>query len=354
MAIVARALRATILNRAAPALLAAALCGCATGASQAPQAASDHAAAKSTDLKDAIGVDAAFDASAEPRDPVASAAFWSTRFDRNPNDMEAAVKYSQALRKIGSLKESVDVMAKVAQNHGDDTDVQIEYGKSLIQDGRAFEAVRYLETAVGASPTDWRAMSAYGVALDEIGENTLARQQYDHALSINPEAVNVLNNKGMSYALSGDLKRSEMLLRRASSSAGATAKVRQNLALVLALKGDLNEAERLARSDLPPKVADNNIRVFRSMYNQPAYWQGLGAGSYDTPSFDDAPASPEAPAAAPQAPSGPPQQLLVPSPGQKPGQEPGKDEDKGETPDTVAQHSASAPSKASYTAPDSK
>ncbi|MEQ8936513.1 MAG: hypothetical protein RIE56_12060, partial [Amphiplicatus sp.] len=151
--------------------------------------------------------------------------------------------------------------------------------------------------------TDWRALSAYGVSLDQIGEHEAARQKYDAALALAPEAASVMSNKGLSFALSGDLSSAVSVMRAAATSRKGDARIRQNFALVLALKGDLKEAERLARSDLPPQVANQNVQFFRSLMNQPAYWQDFAAGDFEAPVFDapaPAPALPDAPSVAPK------------------------------------------------------
>jgi len=244
------------------------------------------------DYKDTVGVFANPEADPSTLDPIASAAFWGTRFDREPQNPEVAVRYSNALRKIGSTEEAVKVMAKAAPLNPDNSAVNLEYGKALVETGRSFEAVRYLETAIEAKRNDWRALSAYGVALDQIGENELARAQYDKALLIAPGAVSVMNNKGLSFALSGDLKTAEATLRAAAASHRGDARVRQNLALVLAIKGDMLEAVRLARSDLPPQIADQNIDYFRSLMTQPAYWQDYASGTVETPKFGVVPSTP--------------------------------------------------------------
>ena len=241
--------------------------------------------------KEAIGV---YSSSAPDQglDPIAAAAFWGTRYNTNQADPAVAVKFSQALRKINSTNEAIGVMQKANTIAPSDADVSLEYGKVLVETGRAFEAVRHLENAVAAKPTDWNALSAYGVALDQIGEHETARQKYDRALTYAPGAISVINNKGLSYALDGNLAQARLTLREASSRAGGDARIRQNLALVLALSGDMTGAERLARSDLPPKVADNNIDFFRQLMNQPAYWGEYAATDVETPDFDAAPAAP--------------------------------------------------------------
>lgn len=219
-------------------------------------------------------------------DPVAAAAFWGTRYDRNPTDPEAAVRYSEALRKIGSQEDSIKVMQKISSKAPQNPDVAFEFGKSLIEANRAFEAVRHIEMAKANKPNDWRILSAYGVALDQIGQHDLAREQYDYALQLSPMNISLLNNKGLSFALSGNLDRAIATLTKASGNRQASATVRQNLALVMALKGDTGKAEQLARGDLPPSVADNNVEFFQSLLGQPAYWQDVAANTVETPDFD--------------------------------------------------------------------
>lgn len=270
------------------------------------------------EYENAIGV---FSAPGEEAglDPIAAAAFWGTRYNANQTDPKIAVGFSSALRKIGSKDEAVGVMQKAVSIHPSDPDVALEYGKVLVESGRAFEAVRHLETAAAAKPTHWGAFSAYGVALDQIGEHKEARAKYDRALSLAPGNVSILNNKGLSYALDGDLSLARATLRKAATQAGGDARIRQNLALVTALSGDMGEAERLARSDLPPRVADNNISFYRQLMSQPAYWDEYAASGVDAPVFDDAPAAPlkTDPAPAPKS---------VPNPQLREEQKPEEDE----------------------------
>jgi Flp pilus assembly protein TadD len=242
--------------------------------------------------KDAVGVFTNPSADPNGLDPIAAAASWGARYDKEPTNVEAAVRYSSALRRIGSVDEAVMVATKAQNLHPDNADINLELGKALVENGRAFEAVRYLETAVENKSDDWRALSAYGVALDQIGEHSAARGKYDEALRIAPNAVSVQSNKGLSFAMSGDLDRAVAVLRAAAGNRGSTARVRQNLALVLAIKGDYAEAVRLARSDLPPQLAEQNAAYFRTLLNQPAYWQQIAGDSVDAPAFDAAPVTP--------------------------------------------------------------
>jgi len=281
------------------AAFALAACGSAPKSESADATGANPQSGGKDKYRDAVGVYSSA-APDQGMDPIAAAAFWGTRYNTDQSDPDIAVKFSKSLRKINSTNEAVGVMQKAIRISPDNTDVSLEYGKVLVETGRAFEAVRHLENAVAAKPTDWNALSAYGVALDQIGEHEEARHKYDRALSYAPGAVSIMNNKGLSYALDGDLKMARLTLREASSRAGGDARVRQNLALVLALSGDMTGAERLARSDLPPKVADNNIDFFRQLMNQPAYWGEYAATDVETPDFDEAPAAPLKPQPLPE------------------------------------------------------
>ena len=294
---------------------------------------------ESVDYKKEIGVFTNPGAPGADMDPVAAAAYWGSRYDRNPKDVDAAIAYSGALRKISSNDEAVKVMTRIANAYPDHPGANLEAGKTLVEAGRAFEAVRYLEKATELSPQDWRTFSSYGVALDQVGEHKLARTKYDMALVFSPDSPMILNNKGLSFALDGDLSQAKSILRAAATMRGADARIRQNLALVLAMKGEMREAERLARSDLPPQIADQNIDYFRALVNQPAYWQELAADNVETPSFEPAPA----PKAAPK-----PTKAAEPAPQLK--EEPRLDEKKPSTP-VALKETATTPTNASIEAP---
>lgn len=230
---------------------------------------------------------------ADGMDPIAAAAYWGTRYDRDPSNPKVAVSFSRALRAMDNNEESLRVIKHASIRLGERPEILVELGKSLISNDRAFEAIRPLETAIAnGSADDWSAYSALGVALDKIGRHKRARAQYDHALSLNPRSAQILNNKGLSYALDGRHRDAEVTLRAATTAESGTARVRQNLALVLALSGNTDEAEYLARSDLPPAVADRNVSYYRDVLSRPAYaWPDLTRSDVDLPDFGDDPAS---------------------------------------------------------------
>ena len=228
----------------------------------------------------------------EGMDPIASAAYWGTRYDRTPTDPKVAVSFSKALRAVDNNEEALRVIQHASVRIGDDADVLLEVGKALIANDRAHEAVRPIERSIAmGNVDDWSAHSALGVAYDKIGKHGRARRHYDTALTLAPNKAQILNNKGLSYALAGDARMAERTLRIATTAPDGSSRMRQNLALVLALNGRTTEAERLARSDLPPSVADQNVSYYQNLVRGPAYWQDLDSANVDLPDFGDDPNS---------------------------------------------------------------
>ncbi|PCJ70438.1 MAG: pilus assembly protein TadD [Rhodobiaceae bacterium] len=215
--------------------------------------------------------------SSEPRDFVASAAYWGGIYEQDPENAEAAAKYARGLRHLGSLQQALMVLQRAVQHHPNDAALLSEYGKALTTSGKPDQASALLAKAASLDPSDWTILSAAGVAFDEMGEHAKAKEKYAAALHLAPNHPTVLTNLGLSYALSGDLVTAETVLRRAISNPAAGVHARQNLALVLGLKGDFEEAERLARADLPPSLATSNISYLRSLLAQPALWQQMEA-----------------------------------------------------------------------------
>ena len=265
----------SLLGRTAAVALLVALPGCAT--------------AVPGNNADKNGIDVVSQPEPDHMDPIAKAAFWGTRYDRDPSNVEAAVTFSRALRAVDNNDEALRVMRQISARTEANADVMLELGKTLIANDRAHEAIRPIEQSIANGKyEDWSAFSAYGVALDLIGEHQSARVQYDKALELAPNKAKILNNKGLSFALSGRHQFAEATLRDATSG-GGTARIRQNYALILALHGKTGEAERLARSDLPPRVADGNVRYFQQLVAAPAYWGELDRNDLEMPDFGDDP-----------------------------------------------------------------
>ena len=212
-------------------------------------------------------------------DPIAAAAYWGSLYDSNPTNPEAAARYGEALRKVGSIERALSVLQQASEKNPQNALVLSQYGKTLTTANRAAEATPILERAALINPKDPSILSAEGVALDQTGDHAGAKERYKAALAIDKDNLTTLNNYALSCLLTGDLAEAEGLLRQAVGEPGAQAQMRQNLALVLALQGKYDEAQSLANRDLLPGAAANNISYVRDLLSQPARWNDMSGGA---------------------------------------------------------------------------
>lgn len=211
-------------------------------------------------------------------DPLSQATYWGARYEAEPENAEMAIRFSTALRELGSLEEAASLMNRTAHEHPNDADVLGEFARVLVALRRGDDALQPLARAITIDPGNWKLFLLEGVARDQTGDFASATQSYEHALNLSPNNAKVLNNYGLSRAQDGDLDGAEAMLRAAIAEPGATAQMRQNLALVLGLQGRFEEAERFARADLPPEAVENNVGYYRAMLTQPAAWNDLESG----------------------------------------------------------------------------
>ncbi|NEX93782.1 tetratricopeptide repeat protein [Caulobacter sp. 17J65-9] len=221
-------------------------------------------------------------AQADRLDPLARAAFWGTVFDADPQDGEAGVKLSAALRAMDRYPEAAAAADRVLVMDPGNVEAMLELGRSHIGRGQGFYAIDPLKKAQAAAPKDWRAPSLLGVAYEQVSRHDDAVAAWNTALKLSPDNPAVLTNLALSYAAAGDAAQAETLLRTAVARPGATLQTRQNLALVLGLQGKTAEAERLIREDLPPEQAEKNLAWLRAKTAAPAStgrtWNSLQGG----------------------------------------------------------------------------
>jgi Flp pilus assembly protein TadD len=224
--------------------------------------------------------------------PLVRAAFWQHEAQIDPNDVEANLGLSAALRALGKYDEAADVADRTIAIAPKNLEVLLESARTHIAAGHAFYAIQPLRQAEALAPKDWRPVSMLGVALEQDERPEEALAAYQQALKLSPNNPSILSNLALYHAVRGGMAEAERLLRQAAASPEASPQVRQNLALVLGLEGKTGEAEHLMRQDLPPETADANL----------AYLRGAAA-----------------PTAAPRAAAAPPPAPAAPSP---PGQAP--------------------------------
>jgi Flp pilus assembly protein TadD len=186
-----------------------------------------------------------------------------------PDDAQAAIRYTHALRAIGQRAQAVAVLEQASIRDPKNPALLGAYGRALADTGNYGQALDVLNRAHTPDRPDWHILSVQGAVLDQMGRHEEARRYYASALRIAPDEPSVLSNLGLSYALSKDLKQAEATLRRAGADGRIDPRVRQNLALVVGLQGRFAEAETIARADLPPEEAAANVAYLRQMLAHP-------------------------------------------------------------------------------------
>lgn len=245
------------------ALLALAVAsGCATTPAAGPNSAGP-------------AVDAAARAAIAREDVLAQMTFWAREVQMHPDDVEAARRFVDVLRKGGRAARAAEVAQTALQRFGADRDLLNGMGLALVAAGRGAEAVRPLAMVAQADPTDWRARNALGVALDQAGQADKARLAYREALAIKPDDAGLLTNYGVSFLMAGENADAETILRQAAALPGASSETRINLSVAIALQGRFEEAERLQRIDLPPEMVSANMQYLRGLITSPHRYSEL-------------------------------------------------------------------------------
>jgi Flp pilus assembly protein TadD len=198
------------------------------------------------------------------------------RYRANPNDVNAAMAYAQALRSTEQRAQAVAVLEQASIRSPRNMQILGAYGRALADAGRYSQALEALGRAHTPDNPDWRILNVQGAVLDQMGRHADAQRLYATALKIVPDEPSVLSNLGLSYLLTKDLKNAEATLRRAVAQPNAGPKVRQNLALAVGLQGRFEEAEKIARADLPESEAAANVNYLRQMLAQQRDWKKLG------------------------------------------------------------------------------
>lgn len=163
---------------------------------------------------------------------LAQAAFWSHEYNLNPSDLEAAIKFSTTLRKMGNPSRAVEVTRTTRALYPRDPYLNAEHAAALIADQQTRPALKIIEMALKDAPNYGRLWSLKGVALDQMEKYAEARPFYNRALQITPNDPNIMANMGLNFALSGDPHTAHQWLSRAAAHPNASESVHANLELV--------------------------------------------------------------------------------------------------------------------------
>ncbi len=205
-------------------------------------------------------------------DMLTQMAFWAGEYQSFPNDLEAARRFSEALRLGGRANRAAQIAGEALGRFANDGALMITYALSQIAVKNPQEALRPLALVAQSEPENWRARSALGAALDQLGRFEEARRAYSEALAIAPDNAAILTNLGVSHIMAGEPEQAEPVLRQASGLQNAPPETRQNLAVALALMGRFEEAEQIERIDLPPAQAAANIAYLRGLLSDSRRW----------------------------------------------------------------------------------
>lgn len=209
-------------------------------------------------------------------DAITQMAFWAGEYQTFPNDLEAAQRFSEVLRKGGRTDRAAQIAGEALNRFPEDAALLTTYGLAQITLSNPQQALRPLAMVAASDTQNWRVRSALGAALDQLGRYSEARRAYQEALAIEPNNVRVLTNMGVSHLMAGEPEEAEPILRQAVAVPGAPAEARQNLAIALALQGKFDEAEQIERIDLPPAQAAQNIQYLRGLLSDPRRWNDVG------------------------------------------------------------------------------
>jgi Flp pilus assembly protein TadD len=200
---------------------------------------------------------------------------WQPRFEADPHDVNAALRYARALRALDQKARAVAVLQQAAIRSPNHAELLGAYGKALADAGRYKEAAEALSRAHAPERPDWRILSAQGAVADQMGDHARAQGYYEAALKLAPQEPSVMSNLGLSYALAKRLPEAERWLRQAAEAPKADQRVRQNLALVLSLQGKLAEAEATLGRDLSAEDTAAVMADLRGLVSQPNSWNAL-------------------------------------------------------------------------------
>ncbi|MEZ5953329.1 MAG: tetratricopeptide repeat protein [Hyphomonas sp.] len=261
---------------AALAIAATLVPGCASTPDPQAEANAELARAVEDAMKPASQeeIDAANNA-----DPLTRANFWAKEHAKDPENLENALTFAEALRNIGSNDRAIEVLSQVLVVHPHEPRVLMTLGRALAAHGNPMGAARAFEQATVIDPGSAEAWAALGTALDKLDNSVAAQNAYAKALTIEPERASTLANFGLSLALAGDLTGAEEKLRKASTIAPTDIRIRENLALVLGLQGRFDEMKSLSGAYAPEKVIEQNIELLQEMIHPVRSWDALAASS---------------------------------------------------------------------------
>lgn len=128
---------------------------------------------------------------------------WAKAYKRDPENVQLALGYGQALAASGRSMEAAGVYAEALNHNPNHPELLAMYGRTLAREKPGPQAIAVLERARKAGTKDWSAYSALGASYDAVGRHKEAQDAYKQALALKPNEPAVLSNMGLSQALAG-------------------------------------------------------------------------------------------------------------------------------------------------------
>ncbi len=192
-------------------------------------------------------------------------AHWGQEFQKNPQDVKAALAYAKNLKAMGQKAQAFSVLQQSAQFNAGDRGLASEYGRLALELDQISLAAQMLEYADNPTDPDWRVISARGAALAKQGKYKDAVLHLERAHKLAPAQASVMNNLALAYTMNGEAPKAEELLRQAVNTDGTNAKTKQNLALVLGLQGKYDEATQIGSTAVAADTAKANTDLLKQM-----------------------------------------------------------------------------------------
>lgn len=192
---------------------------------------------------------------------------YATLYEREPDNTDALLGLARNLRYASAQKDAIKVLTRGIKTHGELPELVLELGKAQFSDSRIIEALATIEKARELASGSWDPHSALAILYDRLGRFGDAQVAYRRALELSPDNAAVLNNLALSLAQQGRLDYAIKILEKVQKSDNPSFQARQNLVLLYALKGDFKRAARLAKQDLPRKLSDENLALYKRILN---------------------------------------------------------------------------------------
>lgn len=166
------------------------------------------------------------------------AAHLASVYQRNPNDLGAAIAYAKALRQAGRLEPAGEVLRRFATGQDGAPNAQAEYAAVQILNGNYSSAEYYAGQAVKKDARNYEAIHYLAIAQDLQGKHGAAHANFNTALSNwdSGAPTPVMNNLALNLALQGRVGEAVDMIASAAAMAPGRRDIENNFRVIHGLK----------------------------------------------------------------------------------------------------------------------